>query len=247
MKTLLFIVALIVSLSSYGGTRDPKVPDQNYVDYGSKFKCVVPICGVYDNNEKYCASGVAIKPRWILTAAHVIKSAKTCNIKINNEIIEASKIIPHADFNSDSFGYYDIGLIYFEKDLSLDVYAELYIDKDEIGKICGISGYGITGTFEQGSIISDSQKRGGSNKINYIDKHLLICNLTDTYTPLEFLIASGDSGGGLFINQKLAGINSCVLAADKNPNSNYGDESGHTRVSEHISWINTEIKNYEQK
>ena len=133
------------------------------------------------------------------------------------------------------------GRIYFEKDLSLDAYAELYTDKDETGKICGIAGYGITGTFEQGSILSDSQKRGGSNRINYIDKHLLICNLTDTYTPIEFLIASGDSGGGLFINQKLAGINSCVIAADKNPNSNYGDESGHTRISEYTQWIEETI------
>lgn len=247
MRTLLFIIALIGSLSSYGGTRDPKVADQTYVNYGSKFKCVVPICGVYENNERYCASGVAIKPRWILTAAHVIKSAKTCHIKINDETIVALQTIPHEDFNSDSFGYYDIGLVHFEKDLLLDAYAELYIDKDEIGKICGIAGYGITGTFVQGSIISDSQKRGGSNTINYIDKHLLICNLTDTYTPMEFLIASGDSGGGLFINQKLAGINSCVISAGKSPNSSYGCESGHTRISQHIEWINKEINNYEKK
>ena len=247
MRTLLFIIALIGSLSCYGGTRDPKIPDQTYIDYGSKFKCVVPICGVYENDEKYCASGVAIKPQWILTAAHVIKSAKTCNIKINNELIEASKMIPHTDFNSDSFGYYDIGLIYFEKDLSLDAYAELYTDKDEVGKICGIAGYGITGTFETGSVLSDSQKRGGSNKINYIDRHLLICDLTDEYTPIEFLIASGDSGGGLFIDKKLAGINSCVMTVGKKPNSAYGSESGHTRVSLNTQWIMEQINKYEKK
>jgi secreted trypsin-like serine protease len=54
---------------------------------------------------------------------------------------------------------------------------------------------------------------------------------------LEFLIASGDSGGGLFIDNKLAGIHSCVMTVGKNPQSKYGEESGHTRISNFIEWI----------
>jgi hypothetical protein len=61
-------------------------------------------------------------------------------------------------------------------------------------------------------------------------------------TELEFLICSGDSGGGLFINKKLAGINSCVLAADKKPNSSYGDDAGHTRISKYVPWIKQKIE-----
>ena len=63
-------------------------------------------------------------------------------------------------------------------------------------------------------------------------------------TELEFLIGSGDSGGGLFLDGKLAGINSCVLAIDKKPNSTYSDESGHTRVSKYIDWINLTISEF---
>ena len=97
------------------------------------------------------------------------------------------------------------------------------------------------GTFESGVIKSDNKRRGGSNKIAYIDKQLLMCDISHkgskNCTSLEFLIGSGDSGGGLFIDGKLAGINSCVVATDRRPNSSYTDESGHTRVSQFLEWI----------
>jgi len=66
-------------------------------------------------------------------------------------------------------------------------------------------------------------------------------------TNLEYCISHGDSGGGLFIDQKLAGINSIVLASDKNPDSNYGDESGHTRISKYKDWIEDNIKSPKEK
>ena len=58
---------------------------------------------------------------------------------------------------------------------------------------------------------------------------------------MEFLIASGDSGGGMFINGKLAGINSFVTAADGTTNSDYGDECCHTRISIFAKWIKDHI------
>lgn len=247
MKTLLFLVALIGCLNCYGGTRDPRIADKHYIDYGAKFRCVVSICGTEHSGQKYCASGVAIKPRWILTAAHVVKNAKTCKIKIDEKNINVSTTIPHENFNSDNFGFYDIALGYVDEDMLLDYYPELYSETDEVGKICAVAGYGITGTFITGGTVSDGDKRAGSNKINYIDRHLLICNLEDDNTSMEFLIASGDSGGGLFINKKLAGINSCVMTVGKNPNSSYGSESGHTRISEHLKWILESITINEKK
>jgi hypothetical protein len=247
MKSLLFIIALIGYINCYAGTIDPKINDQYYLDYGSKFKCVVSVCGTENSGQKYCASAVAIKPRWILTAAHVVKNAKTCQIKIDSKQINVSTIISHKDFNDDSFGYYDIALGFVDEDMNLDFYPELYQESDEVGKVCGISGYGITGTFVTGAKISDGNKRAGSNIVNYIDKHLLICNLEDKNTSMEFLIASGDSGGGLFIDKKLAGINSCVMTVGKNPNSSYNSESGHTRISKHLKWIQERILENEKK
>lgn len=241
------LVACIGYSICLAGTRDPNISDKSYIDYGSKFKCVVPLCGKEDDGGPYCASGVVIKPNWILTAAHVIKRAKTCKITINDKEIQTSVFIPHKDFESNNFGYYDIGLIYSDENIELDFYPELYKENNEVGKICALSGYGITGTFGTGAKIGDHIKRAGSNRISGTDRHLLICDLKDPNTVLEFLIASGDSGGGLFIDKKLAGINSCVLAVDDHPDSTYGDESGHTRISQHLSWIESTINENEKK
>ena len=59
------------------------------------------------------------------------------------------------------------------------------------------------------------------------------------------MISHGDSGGGLFIDNKLAGINSLVMSSDGKPDSSWTDESGHTRVSKFVSWIDKIIQNNE--
>lgn len=240
-----FFCLIVISCASIclSGTIDPNIPDHKYVEYGQKYECVIGICGSYENNGLYCASAVAIKPNWVLTAAHVVKGSKTCFIRINDKKQIIKKIIPHQDYKADNFGYNDIALCYLEQELPLNFYPKLHRDINEVGKVCALVGVGLTGTFETGSTVSDGKKRGGSNIIDKIDRDLLICTPSQIHdkTELEFLISSGDSGGGLFIDGRLAGINSCVMATDGKPNSTYSDESGHTRISKYINWIETTI------
>lgn len=227
--------------TTYAGTIDPKIPDQKYIEFGKEFYCVVKLCGAYEDGTMFCASAVVIDEHHILTAAHVVKGYKTCFIIINDKKFILSKIIIHKDFDSE-FGVADIALGYSEIDFGLEFYPPLYTDNDEIGKVASISGYGLTGTFNTGTVLSDNKKRAGSNRVDNIEKDLLICTPTrfghKGHTVLEFLIGSGDSGGGLFIDGKLAGINSCVMSIDRPPMSKYDEESGHTRVSKFIDWIN---------
>lgn len=246
MKTKILSVFLYISLiaNSFAGTIHPLSSDEKHIEYGKNFANVVKLCGIYEDNSLFCASAVAIDKNWIVTAAHVVKKSKSCVVhnKEKDQSFIVSEVICHESFSDDKFGTADIALCYVDKDIGLVNYPDLYSDNDEIGKICSISGYGLTGTFKTGAIKSDNIKRAGRNKIDYIDRDLLICSPSGMdRTELEFLIASGDSGGGLFINNKLAGINSCVLAIDKNPNSNYSDESGHTRVSLYHDWIKKNI------
>jgi hypothetical protein len=244
MRNLLYVLLFLFSSTGFSGTIDPNIPDNKYVEYGQKYECVVGICGNYEDNSPYCASAVIIKPRWILTAAHVVKGSKKCFIKINNEKKVISKIIPHKNYEENNFGYYDIALGYVDEDLVINSYPQLYDNTDEEGRLCSIVGVGLTGTFETGCVVSDNKKRAGLNIIDQIDRHLLVCTPSKEHkkTELEFLIGSGDSGGGLFIDSKLAGINSCVMAVDGKPNSSYSDESGHTRISKYRSWIIEEIE-----
>lgn len=230
------------------GTIDPANSDKLYIDYGQKFNCIFKICGKTEDGKNYCASAVVIDKNWILTAAHVVQECVEIRIKDdNNKEYCVNKVIINKEFNDNQFGKNDIALGYIEEDIVLDFYPELYTETDEVGKICSISGYGITGNFLTGCIISDSKKRAGSNFIDKIDRDLLICSPSrksgPKYTQLEFIIGSGDSGGGLFIDKKLAGINSCVIAGDRKPDSTYTDEAGHTRISSFVDWIKESMNN----
>lgn len=228
------------------GTIDPSIPDSKYISYGSQFEYVGKLCGTYNDGSKFCASAVAIDDHFILTAAHVVKDSNSCTFIINDKSFCLSDVTYHKDFDNEDFGTSDIAIGYSKESFGLEFYPPLYIDDDENNKLCCISGYGITGNFHTGSIHSDNKKRAGSNMIDSIQKNMLICSPSKRgekgYTELEFLIAPGDSGGGLFIDGKLAGINSCVMAVERAPKSVYKDESGHTRVSKFINWIK-EYKN----
>lgn len=249
MKTVIICITLFcLGCGAYGGTIDPNTSDHKHLEYAKAFKYVYKISGTYADTKgtSFYASAVAIEPEWVLTAAHVVDNAKSGVIYqgADSEKYTIQKFIRHPDFKPNNFGFYDIALCKLDKKLSLDFYPDLYIESNETNKICSISGFGDTGNFSRGVFISDGRKRAGSNTIDHIDRHLLIC--TPSYsakkTDLEFLIANGDSGGGLFIGNKLAGINSCVNASDKKTDSSYGDESGHTRISVFVDWIKQTIK-----
>jgi hypothetical protein len=242
MKLLLALAIFMVASISFGGTIDPNTPDEKYVEYGSKFKFVLKVCGKYKDGKPFCASAVAIKPRWIMTAAHVVQNCETCYVTSGEKKICVETVTYHENYHENNFGEYDIALGNTEEDLGLDFYPEFYSDDDEVGEVCSISGFGLHGTFNTGVKYSDDKRRAGSNIIESIDRKLLVCTPSrHNRTELEFIIGSGDSGGGLFIGNKLAGINSCVMAMDGKPDSTYGDESGHTRVSLYIDWINKTI------
>lgn len=228
--------------ASMAGTTDPHNSDQKYVSYGKEFKCIGKICGTYKDNTKFCASVVAIDDHHILTAAHVVKDSVSCFVYFNEKEFCLNDVILHKDFHEDKFGIADIAIGYSSVPFNIDNYPELYEEEDEVSKTCSISGYGFYGTFLTGAKNYDNKRRAGLNTIDSIQKDMLICSASKTgdinKTKLEFLIASGDSGGGLFINSKLAGINSCIMSIDKSPSGKYNEESGHTRISKFISWIN---------
>lgn len=238
----LFLFCYFFCFIVCAGSMDPNTPDSKYVEYGKKFNCVGRVHGTYKDKKQFLASGVAIDNHHVLTAAHVVKDSISCNFVLSDGTSVCLKdVIYHKDFKEEIFGKYDIAIGYTEDNIGLDFYPSLYDKTDEKDKLCCISGYGFYGNFIDGAIYSDGNRRAGSNIIDYIDHDLLICSPSradsSTMTELEFIIATGDSGGGLFIGDSLAGINSCVLARDKKPNSSYTDESGHTRVSKYIRWI----------
>lgn len=241
LRSLIFIIVISFNVC-FAGTTDPNVADSKYVAYGQKFGCVGKICGTYKNETKFCASAVAIDDHHVLTAAHVVSGSVSCSITFNDKEFCLEKVIVHKSFGDDKFGVGDIALCYSSKPFNLKSYPALYDKDDEVNQVSSICGFGFHGTFSSGSTKYDDKKRAGFNKIKEIMADMLICDASKpsdkNKTELEFLIASGDSGGGLFIDGSLAGINSCIMSVDRSPSGKYNEESGHTRVSKFVSWVN---------
>lgn len=250
MKILAFLVLLFgVYNLSYAGTIDPNTPDEKYVQYGEKFESVVKI-SCYDGKGTASGSAVIISPHWIVTAAHVVDDCDSWIIIFNNKSYQLKKVFVNPNYDSKIYGEYDIALGYSEEPIVLDHYPPLYKDDNEVGKVCSIAGCGITGNFITGANKTDNKKRAGSNFVDKIEKKVLVCSASRRHektTELEYLTCSGDSGGGLFIDGKLAGIHSTVMGYDGKPNSSYGDESCHSRISVYIEWITTTIEECEDK
>lgn len=257
---VLWIVFATHASHALAGTRDPNTPDSKYLEFGAKFpnvvglvskiKCDNPDCDVAVHTQK--GSAVVIRPHWILTAAHVVRDATQHRAVVleDTQYIEYDlpHVVWHKDFDNDTFGVNDIALCYSAKKIPMAFYPELYGNADELGKPITFAGWGMHGTFLSGATQSDNKRRGGQNVVSGALRTALLCEPRRTNRfPLEFGIASGDSGGGMFIGNKLAGINSFLMSTDAKPDGTYGDESAFTRVSLYVEWVNEQITAHEQQ
>jgi hypothetical protein len=242
MKYLIAILLVFAPFCVQAGTIDPTVPDSKYVEYGEKYGCVLPLAGILGDklNTQFKASCVVISEYYILTAAHVVADSISQHVIHKGKAYPCAIVAVHIDYNSKVMGKNDIAIARLQIPLKLDFYPELYTKQDEKGKICGLAGYGYHGDFNSGYSINtfDNKRRAGSNIIDAINDNCLTYSVhTEPQTSLEFLISPGDSGGGLFIDKKIAGINSYVYATDGRSDSDFGDTGCSTRISDYVEWI----------
>lgn len=254
---LALLLLLLFPATVCSGTRDPNTPDEKYVEFAKQFPFVVRVRGLTEvidsktgepRKSPQTGSGVVIKPHWILTAAHVVSNVTEPRVQTDSgAIYPLTKIIIPKEFLEDKIGYYDLALCYSPTAFDLSFYPGLHTDHDEFGKAVTIAGYGLTGTFHTGCILADEKKRAGHNVVEGEEMAILTCKPTagSKRMPLEYMISPGDSGGGMFIGNKLAGINSYLSATDKKPDGTYGDESAFTRVSLYADWVESQIEKYE--
>jgi hypothetical protein len=256
VRLVRYVILVLGGTVALAGTTDPGTPDEKYVEFGKQFPCVRRIRAVEPKPADpkrvvtWHASAVVIQPHWVLTAAHVLDGAADPTILDDATPAREYPLVytvAHPLFDDGKNGYYDIALGYSEKDFGLDFYPELNTDTDELGKPVTLAGFGFHGTFHTGMAVSDSKRRAGSNKISGLERSVLVCDPSpERKTALEFLITPGDSGGGLFIGNKLAGIHSFLMAKDGKPDGTYTDESAHTRISLYADWVKSQIEQYEK-
>lgn len=244
---------LVLSAQLLGGTIDPDTPDAKYVEFGAKFPFIVLLRGeartipenvVVPEGKRLIqwGSAVIIRPHWIITAAHVVEDADNHHVMLGDHAVPLQTVILHPQFEERRMGYYDLALGRTDVDFNLPFYCPLYTEQDELNQPVTIAGYGVTGTFATGAKDVDNKRRAGQSLVTALEHNVLICRPKRGHKfPLEFLIAPGDSGGGLFIGDRLAGINSFLLASDGKPDGTYTDEGAHTRISLYADWIEKEI------
>jgi len=253
------ILSLIISLGflspAISGTRDPKTSDSKHLAYGELHQCVVPVRGrlhLEDMKEgetaSFFGSGVVVSPRTVITAAHVLNGSTESYILVNGK---KNKILGYAKLNGPDqekeVGSDDIAVAYLENPVKLDFYPKLYTKDDELGKLCSVAGWGMNGTWTTGTVKDDGKRRAGSNHVDkLLFKGMLVTSVeTGPGTSLEYLIGNGDSGGGLFIDKKLAGIHSCIFTGDGKLDSSFKDWAAHTRISTHAEWVQKMIDIFE--
>lgn len=242
MKYLALALLLLLPVQAYCGTIDPAVPDSKYVEYGEKYDCVLPIAGILGDklNTQFKASCVVISEYYVLTAAHVVTGSISQHVIYKGKAYPCAIVAVHIDYDSNVMGKNDIAIARLQRPLKLDFYPELYTDTNEKGKVCGLAGYGYHGDFNSGYTRGtfDNKRRAGSNVVDAVNDNCLTYSVhTEPKTTLEFLISPGDSGGGLFIDKKIAGINSYVYATDGKSDSDFGDVGCSTRISDYSKWI----------
>ena len=245
MRLVALLAVVALSGYAYPGTIDPKASQSEHLEYGDKFECVLRITGTEpDTGYRRSASCVAVSPRWVVTSAHVVSGAEGHSIVASGTSYPVVRVLIHDQYTERDLGWWDIAVCQTAKDLPVPFFPELYADRDEAGKTVSIAGYGITGTFRDGSSgPPDGQRRAGSNIVDRVEEGAILCSVgSGRPTSLELCISPGDSGGGIFIGSSLAGVNSFLSSRNGPPKSKYGEESHHTRISTHRDWINERIK-----
>lgn len=184
----------------------------------------------------------------------------------SDDAYSALSWITHPKWSGNLSSGYDIALVKFDN-ASFANTASLYQGSDEVGEIGTMVGFGMTGDGTTGATTFDGLKRAGLNRIGDLydtpgkrsnPDRILLADFDSGKTSddsfgdedplaLEAMIASGDSGGGLFIDTIhcgngsdpcLAGITSFGWGRlDGNPDSDFGDVGGFTRVSALYDWI----------
>ena len=83
---------------------------------------------------------------------------------------QKNKILGYAKLSDQEkeVGPNDIAIALLENPVELDFYPKLYTKDDELGKLCSVAGWGMSGTWVTGTVNDDFKRRAGSNHVDLL-------------------------------------------------------------------------------
>jgi secreted trypsin-like serine protease len=247
-------------LASAGTIRDDRDP-QLYLNLAAQpqYASVGRIDSTTTNGE-LIGSGTLIAPQFVLTAGHMVDNLSSLQFSLGGTNYTATNWIANPNWKGDLTSGYDLAVVELNTAVTGVVAAVRYTGSSELNAVGTFVGFGRTGTGLTGATTFDGLARAGTNVLDgfyannprvltadFDSPHGVSASSQGSATPtnLEYMIAPGDSGGGLFINTpagaELAGVNSFGAAFDGRFDASYGDVSGDIRISLFNGWIDQAI------
>ncbi len=256
MAVALFSLAFLGTAAiSSGSTILDDVDSQAYRDEALLYESVGKVTGAI-----FGGSGVLISDRWVLTAGHVAlgKAGGTFTIGGLGYSVQASVTYPDYAFPNN---FSDLGLLYLASPV-IGIAPAPMLRLASSGELLGLEaawvGFGIGGTGTTGAqgafdhraftnVIDTFGPSYGLTSTAFIvdfdkpDGSTNASGSNPAATRLEGNVASGDSGGGVFITidgtRYLVGVISFTGGFSPGMNSRYGSISGASDLQQFHPWI----------
>jgi secreted trypsin-like serine protease len=209
------------------------------------------------------SSGTLIASNYVLTAAHSVFGAPASSVRftVGGQTYFGSEVFILPGYTGDLLAGNDLAIVRLTSHVTNVTPAALNSNTNEKGLVGTMVGFGATGTGDTGYKSGTAgTKRAGQNVLDEFGDFFANVNIavvmsdfdhpdipglstfgSSTPLDLEYSVAPGDSGGGLFVDfgsgPVLAAVHSWIYGRDGTNNASYGDLMGSVRVSIHYNWI----------